>query len=180
MAFQHGFLELAPDGDGLTADDITIQMSGPNVVVRSSMRVDRAATDSVVHLVNSSAMSDLVVVIDPEQIRCNEAFASTPAMVAELRCCSRSHCRPADVQTVGDGVIRVPGEQYWWTIDIAAGRFLRSDQPIDVRFIGDDAWNALQGVWLTNVKLTVLTADGALVSGFRARTDAGCERQMAS
>jgi hypothetical protein len=134
----------------------------------------------VVHLLNSSATSEVVVVIDPEQIRCRDSFASTPAEVAELRCCARRLCRPRDVETVGDGVVRVAGEQSWWTIDIGAGRFVQSDHPLDVRFIGDEAWVALEGVWITAVKLTVATADGGLVSGYRARVDDNCERRLAS
>jgi hypothetical protein len=180
MAFQHGSLELISDGDDDAPDAVTIQMSGPNVVVRSSMRIDRAATESVVHLLNSSVTTEVVVVIDPEQIRCSDAFASTPAEVAELRCCTRPRCLPRDVETVADGVVRVAGEQSWWTIDIGAGRFVRSDQPLDMRFVGGDAWAALQGVWITGVKLSVLTADGALVSGYRARADERCTRRLAS
>jgi hypothetical protein len=84
------------------------------------------------------------------------------------------------VETVGDGVVRVAGEQSWWTIDIGAGRFVQSDHPLDVRFIGDEAWVALEGVWITAVKLTVATADGGLVSGYRARVDDNCERRLAS
>ncbi len=193
MASHHGSPELTVHDDrtiGTGSDDtgrddtgrdpVTIQMSGPNVVVRSTMRIDRAATESVVHLLNSSATSEVVVVIDPEQIRCSDAFASTPAQVAELRCCERRLCRPRDVETAGDGVVRVAGAQSWWTIDIGAGRFVQSDHPLDVRFIGDDAWVALEGVWLTAVKLTVATADGALVSGYRARADQRCTRRLAS
>lgn len=187
MASHHGSPELTvhsstPDtsSDDTSSDEVTIQMIGPNVVVRSTMRIDRAATESVVHLLNSSVTSEVVVVIDPEQIRCSDAFASTPAQVAELRCCARRLCRPRDVETVGDGVVRIAGEQSWWTIDIGAGRFVRSDHPLDVRFIGDDAWVALQGVWITAVKLTVAAADGALVSGYRTRADDGCTRRLAS
>ena len=182
MASHHGSPELTVHDSGASdtgPDPVTIQMSGPNVVVRSTMRIDRAATESVVHLLNSSASSEVVVVIDPEQIRCSDAFASTPAQVTELRCCARRLCRPRDVETVGDGVVRVAGEQSWWTIDIAAGRFVRSDHPLDVRFVGDDAWVPLQGVWITAVKLTVATADGALVSGYRARADDRCTRRLA-
>ncbi len=179
MASHHGSLELIPDGDD-TPDAVTVQMSGPNMVVRSTMRIGRAATDSVVHLLNASVTGEVVVVIDPEQIRCSDAFTSTPAEVTELRCCSRPSCRPLDVETVGDGVVRVAGEQSWWTLDIGAGRFVRSDLPLDVRFLGDEAWMPLQGVWITGVKLSVLTADGALVTGYRARAGAHCSRRLAS
>ena len=182
MAFHHGSPELTVHSNTMLdsgPDPVTIQMSGPNVIVRSTMRIDRAATESVVHLLNSSATSEVVVVIDPEQIRCSDAFASTPAQDTELKCCTRNLCRPRDVATVGDGIVRVAGEQSWWTIDIAAGRFLRSDHPLDVRFVGDDAWIDMQGVWITSVKLTVATADGSLVSGYRARADDRCTRRLA-
>lgn len=178
MASHHGSLELISDG-GDTPDTVTVQMSGPNMVVRSTMRIDRAATDSVVHLLNASVTSEVAVVIDPEQIRCSDAFASTPAEVTELRCCSRQGCRPREVETVGDGVVRVAGEQSWWTLDIGAGRFVRSDLPLDVRFVGNEAWVPLQGVWITGVKLSVLTAGGALVTGYRARADERCTRRLA-
>ena len=165
---------------GTGPEPVTIQMSGPNVVVRSTVRIDRAATESVAHLLNASATSEVVVVIDPEQFPCSDTFASTPAEVAELRCCARRLCRPRDVAAVGDGVVRIAGEQSWWTIDIGAGRFIQSDHPLDIRFSGDEAWIALEGVWITAVKLTVATADGGFVSGYRARTDDGCDRRLAS
>lgn len=188
MASHHGSLEVVrddwSDSDGTAgATDapgaVTVQMSGPNVVVRSSARLDRATTDSVVHLLNASISTEVVVVIDPERPRCSDSFASTPADVTELRCCQEIGCRPLDVETAADGVVRVAGTQSWWTIDIGAGRFVRSDHPLDVHFIGDDAWVDLQGVWISSVKLSVLTVDGSLVSGSRARVDQTCTHRLA-
>lgn len=194
MASHHGSLEVVRDDTNGTngtngtndaditndaPDPVTVQMSGPNVVVRSSTRLDRAATDSVVHLLNASTSTEVVVVLDPERHRCSDSFASTPADITELRCCSQPNCRPRDVETAADGVVRVAGTQSWWTIDIGAGRFVRSDHPLDVHFIGDEAWVDLQGVWISSVKLAVLTMDGSLVSGSRSRTDQGCDHRLA-
>ena len=185
MASHHGSLEVVRDDPTDStettdpADAVTVQMSGPNMVVRSSARLDRAATDSVVHLLNASISTEVVVVIDPERPRCSDSFASTPADVTELRCCPQLDCRPRDVETAADGVVRVAGAQSWWTIDIGAGRFVRSDHPLDVHFIGDDAWIDLQGVWISSVKLSVLTVDGSLVSGSRARVDDMCTHRLA-
>src|SRR5680860_1064499 len=153
------------------------QHGSPELTVHSS--TSDTASGPATDVGSEPVTSQVVVVIDPEQIRCSDAFASTPAQVAELRCCTRPQCRPRDVTTVGDGVVRVAGEQSWWTIDIGAGRFVQSDHPLDVRFLGDDAWVALQGVWITAVKLTVATADGALVSGYRARAGERCTRRLA-
>ena len=182
MASHHGSLEVVRDDTNDTneaPDAVTVQMSGPNMVVRSAARLDRAATDSVVHLLNASTSTEVVVVIDPERHRCSDSFTSTPADVTEMRCCTQSGCRPRDVETAADGVVRVAGTQSWWTIDIAAGRFVRSDHPLDVHFIGDEAWVDLQGVWISSVKLAVLTMDGSLVSGSRARIDHGCDHRLA-
>lgn len=183
MADRHGSLELISDQVISDRDDqsdaVTIQMSGPNVVVRASRRIDRAGTDSVVHLLNSSIAAGMVVVIDPEEIRCRDEFASMPADVTEARRGRHRRCRPHDAETAADGVVRVAGRQSWWTIDIADGRFVRSDHPVDVHFIADDAWIGLQGVWISGSKLSVLTSDGATISGARAPADDCCTRPLA-
>lgn len=188
MADRHGSLELISDqviSDQVISarddesDAVTIQMSGPNVVVRASTRIDRTGTDSVVHLLNSSIAAGVVVVVDPEQIRCSDEFASMPADVTEARRGRHRRCRPRDVETAADGVMRVAGRQSWWTIDIADGRFVRSDHPLDVHFIADEAWTDLQGVWISGSKLSVLTTRGAMISGARAPAEDCCTRPLA-
>ena len=52
---------------GRPTDDepqVTIEMGGPNVVIRSVDTIDREYTTALAHAVNAAAQADTVVVID--------------------------------------------------------------------------------------------------------------------
>ena len=147
---------------------VTVEMRGPNVLVRSMSGIDRAGTEGLAHLINAAVANELAVVIDPEQLPCSDTVVSEPVPVVDLRCRRHHGCRPVDVEVAGHGVLRVAGESQWWTIDIAGGLFCRSGRQLDIRFLGRDDWVALRGVWITPTRLTAMTADDSLVTANRA------------
>lgn len=157
-----------PPAQDLFEPCVTVEMRGPNVVVRSTSGIDRVGTEGLAHLINAAVATELVVVIDPEQLRCSDAVVSEPVAVTDLRCRRHHGCRPVDVEVVGHGMLRVAGESQWWTIDVARGFFCRSGRQVDVRFLGRDDWVALRGVWITPTRLTALAVDGSLVTANRA------------
>jgi hypothetical protein len=163
------------EGPGAEADDprVTIEMGGTNIVIRSNATIDRACTDALAHAVNSAVQARAVVVIDPEPTRCDDALASSAVPESELVCHEHDDCRPADVEAIADGVLRIAGERTSWTIDVGAGRFCRSDRAVDVRFIEPAAWTPMVAVWITPTKVSALTTRGSLVSGRRAHQRAG-------
>ena len=77
---------------------VTVEMRGPNVVVRSTSGIDRAGTEGLAHLINAAVATELAVVIDPEQLRCSDAVVSVPVPVADLRCRRHHGCRKFRLQ----------------------------------------------------------------------------------
>lgn len=146
---------------------VTIEMGGANLVIRASSHFDHASTTSLVSAVNAAADADVAVVIDPPSVRCDDVFARYGyERIAECR--DHDGCRPASVHVVGSGVIRIAAEQTVWTIDVAHGRLCRSDGPLDVMFLGPEAWTPVVAVCITPSRLVALLLDDAHVSERRA------------
>jgi hypothetical protein len=152
---------------------VTIEMGGANIVIRSSAAIDRACTDALAHAVNSAVRTRSVIVIDPEQVPCDDAVTASTVPVSEIICPDHDECRPEDVEAIGEGVLRIAGEQTSWTIDVGAGRFCRSDRVVDVHFIEPAAWTPMVAVWITPTKISALTTGGSRISGTRAHKTAG-------
>lgn len=147
---------------------VTIEMGGPNIVIRSSAAIDREYTASLAHAVDAAADTGTVVVLDPDPIRCDDAFAGAPLPPAEIACDRHASCRPTAVEVVGSGVIRFAAEHCWWTLDVAHGRFCRTDRPIEPCFVSTSAWTNVVAVCVTPTRLRALTEDGSLVTSIRA------------
>ena len=147
---------------------VTVEMAGHNLMVRSVAAIDLASTATLVDLVNAAAETGVVVVIDPEQVPCDDGLASSRSWSSAVACLDHEGCRPADVELVASGVIRVAGRTSWWTIDVATGRFCQSDDPIDCRFVDSTAWTALVAVWITPTQLSALTTTGSVITSDRA------------
>ncbi|MFP5489293.1 MAG: hypothetical protein ACLGHQ_13430, partial [Acidimicrobiia bacterium] len=143
---------------------VTIEMGGPNVVIRSSPAIDREYTTSLAHAVNAAATTNTVVVLDPDPIRCDDSFAGAELPVWETTCPEHADCRASEVEVVGSGTIRIAAESSWWTIDVANGRICRTDGRIDPHFIDAPSWTPVVAVCVTPTRLRALTADGSLVS----------------
>jgi hypothetical protein len=149
-------------------DRVTIEMAGDNVMVRSGATIDLPCTAALVDVVNAAARTGVVVVIDPEEIRCDAALAASGQWASGTPLPDDEAGPAADAEVVSSGVIRVAGRASWWTIDVAAGRFCRSDDPIDCRFVGSDAWTPLVAIWITPRHLSALTTTGTVVTSTRA------------
>lgn len=148
---------------------VTIEMGGPNILIRSSPAIDREYTTSLAHAVNAAAMTHTVVVLDPDPIRCDDSFAGACLPASETDCAEHPDCRPADVEVVGSGLIRIAAETCWWLIDVAHGRFCRVEgRRVDPHFIASENWTPVVAVCVTPSRLRALTADGSLVSSARA------------
>lgn len=147
---------------------VTIEMGGPNIVIRSTPAIDREYTTSLAHAVNAATATNTVVVLDPDPIRCDDSFAGACHADWETACPEHADCRPSEVEVIGSGVIRIEAESSWWTIDVANGRICRSDARIDPHFIDRSSWTPVVAVCVTPARLRALTVDGSLVSSVRA------------
>lgn len=150
---------------------VTIEMGGANIVIRSSAEIDHAYTEALVNAVNAAAATDTGVVLDPDPIRCEEAFDSE-AQSVRPPCSEHDACSPTPVEAVISGILRIPAERSTWFVDVASGRFCQTDPGVDVRFLGRDAWTPVIAVCLTQTRLTALTADGGKISAHRAHRPA--------
>jgi hypothetical protein len=143
-------------------------MGGPNIVIRPMADIDAAYTAALADAVNIANEAGMVVVIDPETLRCDDAFASSALPLSETRCAEHVDCRSVAIEAVDHGVIRITAEHTSWMIDIGRGRFCQIDAPIDVMFLHPDTWTPLIAIYVTPTKLSALTADGMLVTSRRA------------
>jgi hypothetical protein len=150
---------------------VTIEMGGPNIVIRSTPAIDRECTDALTHAVNAAADTDDVVVIDPQPIRCDDSFASSIHRSGESACGDHADCRPVEAEVVARGVIRIAGEHSSWMIDVSAGRYCQTDHSLDVRFIDPSAWTPVIAVCVTPTSMSALTRGGVLVTSRRAHRD---------
>jgi hypothetical protein len=156
---------------------VTIEMGGANLVIRASTHFDQASTISLVGAVNAAADADVAVVIDPSTVRCDDEFARYGyERIADCR--DHRDCRPDAVEVVGSGIIRIAAERTVWTIDVARGLLCRTDAPLDVRFLGPDAWTPVVAVCVTPSRLVALLRHDAHLSERRAHGSAAVERRM--
>lgn len=160
---------VAPDSCAVAdVHRVTVEMAGHNVLVKSMAAIDLAYTAALVDVVNAAAETGAVVVIDPEPIPCDAALAASRQWASNMPCLDHDGCRPTDVEMVASGVIRVVGRTSCWTIDVAAGRFCQSNDPIDCRLVGSAAWTPLVAIWITPRQLSALTATGSMITSTRA------------
>lgn len=147
---------------------VTIEMGGPNVVIRSTPKIDRVYTTSLVHAVNAAATTHTTVVLDPDPIRCDDAFAGAELPRSETDCADHAACLPADVEVAASGVVRIAGESTWWLVDVANGRFCRTETRVDPHFVEAAAWTPVVAVCLTPTRLRALTVDDTVITSVRA------------
>ena len=151
-----------------TEPNVTIEMGGENVVIRSSGKIDQASTAALVTAVNAADDTDTVVVIDPDPIRCDDVFASSRHATVAAECFEHLRCRPIAVGTAANGILRILTESGAWLVDVARGRLSRGDVDADPRFLGPTAWSPVIAVCVTTSRLIALTDDGTQLSATRA------------
>lgn len=147
---------------------VTIEMGGPNIVIRSSTAIDREYTTTLAHAVNAAIETHTVVVLDPDPIRCDDSFAGANLPASETACPEHADCHPSEVEVVGSGIVRIAAESCWWLVDVANGRFCRTDGRVDPHFIDRASWTPVVAVCVTPTRLRALTVDESVVSNIRA------------
>ncbi len=150
---------------------VTIEMGGPNIVIRSTPAIDRECTGALTDAVNAAADTDTVVVIDPDPIRCDDSFASSLHRSPEAACTDHDDCRPVAAAAIARGIIRIVGEHSSWTVDVSAGRFCQTDHSVDVHFLDPSAWTPVVAVCVTPTSMSALTVEGTLITSKRAHRD---------
>ena len=148
---------------------VSIEISGPNVVIRPAHDVDRAYTMSLADVINAASATDLCVVIDLEPIGCNDDFITHELPAADRTCSLHPMCRPFDAEFAMAGIVRLHAEGAVWLVDVNRGRFCQLDTLVDPRFLGDEAWRPLVAVCVAPTRLVALGGDGVRTSATRAR-----------
>lgn len=148
---------------------VVIEVTGANVVVRATSHFDKAYTRSLAGVINAASDIDTCVVIDPEPIRCDDAFAAYEPLAADRSCSLHRTCRPVEAEVAMAGVVRLHAEGSEWLIDVSNGRICEVDVEDDVPSVGHEAWRPVVAVCVTPTQLIGLSVDGTRTSATRAR-----------
>jgi len=147
---------------------LTIGMCGQNIVIRPTAAIDEGYALAVAGTINAAAATDTVVIIDPQPVRCDDAFAGDEHATFEWKCASHDRCEPVDAVVVNCRMIQIAAERDSWTIDLSAGRFCRSAPKTHPLYISPEAWVPVIAIVVARTRLSALTADGALITSSRA------------
>jgi hypothetical protein len=152
---------------------LTIGMCGQNIVVRPTAAIDEGYALALAGTVNAAAATDTVVIIDPEPVRCDDAFAGDDHATFASKCASHDRCEPVDAEAVNSQMIRIAAERDSWTIDLRAGRFCRAAPKTDLLYLSPESWVPVIAIIVTRTRLSALSTDGALITSTRAHRAAG-------
>lgn len=147
---------------------LIITMCGPNIVIRSTAAIDVGCTLALVGAVNSAAATDTVVILDPDPVRCDDAFAGDEHATFATKCASHGRCEPVEAEVVNSRMIRIAAELDSWTIDLRAGRFCQAAPRTHHLYVSPEAWVPFVAIVVTRTRLSALTTDGALITSSRA------------
>ena len=161
---------VSPDRSARDEARVVIEVAGANVVIRATAHVDKSYTRSLADVINAASDIDTCVVIDPEPIRCDDAFAAYEPLAADRSCSLQRTCRPVEAEVALAGVVRLRAEGSEWLIDVSSGRFCQVNVDDDVPFLGHEAWKPVVAVCVTPTQLIGLSVDGTLMSATRARS----------
>lgn len=156
-----------------SAPKLTIAMCGPNVVIRSTAAIDEGYTLALAGAVNAAAATDTVVIIDPEPVHCDDAFARDEHATSASKCASHDCCEPVDVEVVNGRMIRIAAERDSWTIDLRTGRFCQAAPKTHHLYFSPEAWVPVIAIIVTRTRLSALTTEGALITSSRAHRAGG-------
>ena len=152
-----------------------IAMCGQNIVIRSTAEIDEGYTLALVGAVNSAAATDTVVIIDPEPVRCDDAFAGDEHASSVSKCASHRRCEAVEAEMVNSRMIRIAAELDSWIIDLRAGRFCQAAPKTHHLYVSPEAWVPVIAIIVTRTRLSALTTDGALITSSRAHRAAGAD-----
>jgi hypothetical protein len=150
------------------APQLTIEMSGPNILIRSTTSIDEGYTLALAETVNAAAATHTAVIIDPVPVRCSDSFAAEEHLGAPAPCAHHDSCEPVDVEVVNGRMIRIAAERDSWTIDLRAGRFCQAPRTTHLRHLSPEAWVSVIAIIVTRTRLSALTAEGNLITSTRA------------
>lgn len=154
--------------EDFNSPQLTIGMCGQNIVVRPTAAIDEGYALALAGAVNAAAVTDTVVIIDPEPVRCDDAFAGDEHASFASTCASHDRCEPVEADVVNSSMIRIAAERDSWTIDLRAGRFCRAAAKTHLLYLSPEAWVPVIAIIVTRTWLSALTTDGALITSSRA------------
>ena len=152
---------------------LTIEMCGQNIVIRSTVAVDEGYALALADTVNAAAVTDTVVIIDPEPVRCDDTFAGDEHATFASKCASHDSCEPVQAEVVNGRMIRIAAECDSWTIDLTAGRFCRAAPKTHLLHLSPESWVPVIAIIVTRTRLSALTTDGGLITSSRAHRSTG-------
>ena len=154
--------------DNSSTPQLAIGMRGHNIVIRSTAAIDEGYTVALADALNAAVVTDTVVIIDPEPVRCDDAFAGDDHATFASKCASHDSCEPIEAEVVNSRMIRIAAECDSWTIDLRAGRFCRAAPKTHLLHVSPEAWVSVIAIIVTPTRLSALTTDGALITSSRA------------
>lgn len=161
----------APTADvAVDGPPITISGEDDHIVIRLAGRLDAESTSALGAAIDSALLSGCTVVVELGRSLVETSGSASQAPWA--RPADVKHRRPSSalgdagrtISTDGCGCIRLGAPGSWWTIDVHAGRLLRSSTPVERRFAGPGAWIGVRELRISATTATVMTADGSLLS----------------
>ncbi|MFZ9016486.1 MAG: hypothetical protein ACO23O_05795 [Ilumatobacteraceae bacterium] len=147
---------------------VVVGMGGGNLLVRTAPSIDRDDTVCLVDVINAAGETGTVVVVDPYPVPCDDLFAGEPLADDAADCPEHLECTPAAATVAGVGVVRLQAESAWWMLDVAAGRLCRTSRRVEPCFVPVDQWTEVVAVAVTPTRLRALTADGMVITRYRA------------
>ncbi len=142
---------------------VSISMDETTVVVRSTTKPDAVGTQVLVDVINAATVAGSMVVLHrPGGLVDSNAASDGPPPNGDIA------VEAVAAENVGIGFLEVRSEGPVWTIDVGSARFVRSDRPLDRRFLAVSDWTGFEAVWIGPQCVRALTVDGSYVAGRRA------------
>ena len=142
---------------------VSISMHDSTVVVRPTTKPDAVGTQVLVDVINAATVAGSMVVLHrPGGLADSNAASDGPAPDGDVA------VEAVAAETAGVGFLEVRSEGPVWTIDVGSARFVRSDRPLDRRFLAASDWTAFEAIWIGPQCVRALTVDGSYVAGRRA------------
>lgn len=151
--------DLAVDGP-----PITISGVGDHIVIRLAGRLDDDSTSALGQAIDSALLSGCTVVVELGRHHVDTTVPGRRTDVTHRRSSPTLGDARRTIRADGSGCIRLGAPGSWWTIDVHAGRLLRSSAPVERRFAGPDAWIDVHELRISATTASVLTTSGSLLS----------------
>lgn len=162
----------------VTDPTVRVSMFDDDLVICAPDRLDLEMTEVLVIAAASAVAAGLTVMIDLDpETASDDLIARRPLSSASATCVTSDG---GPVEVLGAGYVRLATRDAFWTIDLAQGRICRSDEAIELHFVGPGDWSSVQAVWVTQASVTALTDDGTYLSTSTAWTSRHRDTRLAS